>query len=132
MKRLIKLILLVAIVVFALWNYRYLSFDKGFSKTQMEDDFSSTISTIVGIKKVEYYENTIQNEYKYKVYIVTNEDAYLLNATQEDIDSFSLLGIFSDNIQPEKITPIPFYVEIVVGLIIIFFPTGKKKKKESA
>lgn len=97
----------------------------------MEDDFSSTISTIVGIKKVEYYENTIQNEYKYKVYIVTNEDAYLLNATQEDIDSFSLLGIFSDNIQPEKITPIPFYVEIVVGLIIIFFPTGKKKKKES-
>ena len=129
MKRLIKLILLVAIVVFALWNYRYLSFDKGFSKTQMEDDF---ISTIVGIKKVEYYENTIQNEYKYKVYIVTNEDAYLLNATQEDIDSFSLLGIFSDNIQPEKITPIPFYVEIVVGLIIIFFPTGKKKKKESA
>ena len=129
MKQLIKFLLLVAIVVFALINYRIYSFDKGFSKSDMEGkSFTETLTTLANIQKVEYYEKTIKDEeYIYKVYIETSEDSYLFEATQKDIDSFKMLGIFSNNLQPQKVNPIPFYFEIIVGVIILFIPFGKKK-----
>ena len=134
MKKLIKLILIVVVVMFALVNYRIFSFNKGFCKTQIEGkNISQAISTLTGIKKIEYYEKTIKDdEYTYKVYIVTNQDSYLLDATQEDIDSFSVLGIFSEKLQPEKINPIPFYIEIVICIIILAIPSGNRGKTKIA
>ncbi len=128
MKGFIKLILLVIIVGFALINYRIFTFTKGFSKREMEDkNLTEVISTITGINKIEYYKKTIADDkYIYNVFIETNTDAYLLSATQEEIDSFSVLSIFSEKLKPEKISPIPFYVEIVLGLLILIIPFGKR------
>lgn len=130
MKFLIKMILIVGIVLFALVNYRYFSFNKGFSKLSMEDkSVTQVLSTLTGVTKVEYYKKTIsKDENVYSVYIVTNQDVYLLSATQEEIEGFNILGIFSNNFKPEKITPIPFYVEIVLGLIILLIPFGRKTR----
>ncbi len=129
MKHLIKFILVVAIVVFALVNHRIFSFEKGFSETSMEGkNVTEVISVLTGIKKVEYYEKTIKDGYTYKVYIVTNKDAYLLDATQEDIDGFSVLGVFKGNLKPEKISPIPFYIDIIAGIMILAIPFGVKGK----
>lgn len=128
MKKLIKLVLIIAIIMFALYNYRVFSFKKGFSKTSLESkSFNEFISKLTGIEKVEYYSTS---DSSYKVYILTNGDAYLVDAKQEDIDTFSTLGIFSKSLKPEKFSPIPFYFEIIACIVILFIPIGKKKKQE--
>ena len=131
MKIIIKLLLIAGIIVFALWNYRFLTFNKGFSKTNYENkSISQTLSTLKNINKVEYYKTVIKkDDYTYNVYIETTEDAYLLKATQDDIDSFKVLGIFSNKLNPQKISPIPFYFEIIIGFIILLIPTGSKSKQ---
>lgn len=130
MKFIIKLILLIGIVVFALVNYRILSFEKGFSKGNMDDkSITEVVSTLTNIEKVEYYEKTIKGkEDHYNVYVVSKEDAFLFSCTKDEVDALNVLGIFAGSLKPEKVTPIPFYVEIVVGLLIIFIPFGKKSK----
>ena len=131
MKRIIKLLLLVGVVLFALIDYRIFSFDNGFSKTSMADKtFGEFITTLTDIEKVEYYKKTINDDKNpYSVYIVTNNENYLLDATKEDIETFGVLGIFSDKLKPEKIEPTPFYVEIIIGVLILLIPTKKKKSK---
>ncbi len=134
MRIFLKILILSAITLFALFNYRILSFDKGISKTSMgNQSVVETLSTITGIKKVEYYRMPSAGEpsdNSYRVYIVTNHDAYLLSANKNDIDAFNSLGIFSSNLRPNKVTPIPYYVEIIVGIVILFIPFGKRKNKE--
>lgn len=141
-----KLLLLSAITLFALFNYRVLSFDKGISKMSMENkSVIEVLNTVANIKSVEYYklpftrdEQSSQNrpdnyqssDYNYRVYIVTNDEAYLLSATLDQINSLNTLDIFSKSLKPNKISPIPYYVEIILGLIIIFFPFGKRKEKK--
>ena len=44
----------------------------------------------MGINRPSNYQ---QDDYIYRVYIVTNNDAYLLTATQDDINAFKTLGI---------------------------------------
>ena len=62
-KIIIKLLLIAGLVVFALWNYRLYSFNKGISKTKNENySISQTLSMLVGIQKVEYYESTIKQD----------------------------------------------------------------------
>ena len=144
----LKLIIIVLIVLFALFNYKFISFDKGISKTSAENmSVSEVLTTVTGIVKVEYYERPFMKkikesedsvsrpgnyqyyDYTYRVYIVTNNEAYLLNATQDDIDAFNILGIFSKTIKPNKISPIPYYVEIIVGFLILVIPFGIPKKE---
>lgn len=145
----IKLALVVVIILFALSNYKYISFEKGISKTYFNDmSVRNILQTVSGVKSVQYYKKTIppiatptfgprpsnyqSYDYIYKVYIVTSEDAYLLDATQDDIDAFKVLGVFSSKLKPELIKPIPFYYEIIIGLIIIVIPFGLKKQKKGA
>ena len=144
MRVFIKLILLSIITIFALFNYRVLNFDKGFSKTNLNNmGVVEVLTTVSNIEKVEYYKMPFMSEnnspdrpsyyqsfdYIYRVYIVTSEDAYLLGATADDIRAFKTLGIFSKNLSPNKITPIPYVVEIIAGLILICIPFGKRKAK---
>lgn len=142
----LKLILLVIITLFALFNYKFISFEKGISKTSMDNmSVSEALTTVTGITKVEYYQRPFMKgrdkngyypsnyqpyDYIYRVYIVTNNDAYLLLATQDDINAFNTLSIFSKTLKPNKIAPIPYYVEIIIGLLIIFIPFGKRKKAD--
>lgn len=128
----IKLGLLAVLVCFALINYRFLSLDKGWSIVEINNN--DTVSTVASLitsppTKIEYYKKTIStNEYDYKVHIVTKDNNYLFDATEQDIQTLDFLGIFANNIKPEKITPIPFYVEIVLGVIILIIPFGRKSK----
>jgi len=131
MKFLIKIVLIAAIGLFGLINLKAYSFDKGFSKTEYEEDKSiiDTISTIAGLEEVEYYKSSFPSgEYIYNVYLKTKEDCYLLKATQEDIDGFKLLGVFSSTLKPEKITPIPAYVFLVSMFVVLIIPFGRKHK----
>ena len=128
---LIKLALIAALAVFALVNYRYLSFDNGWSITDLNN--KTTVSAAEYIDyiptKVEYYKKTIStSEYEYKVFIETNAANYLFDATADDISALNTLGILSSSLKADRITPIPFYVELVIGLIILIIPAGKKKK----
>lgn len=141
--KLIKALIIIFIILFPFFNYKYISFDKGISKRDVDTkNVSEFLQTATGIKSIQYYKKTITQkepsgqrpvnyqsyDYIYRVYIVTNGDAYLLDATQDDIDAFSVLGIFSSNLRPEKITPIPFYVEIIVGFIVLIIPTKRRNK----
>lgn len=134
MRVFIKLVLIVLIVLFAFFNYKYISFDKGISQRSMGNkSVGEFLQTLSGIKSIQYYKKTItlpqsSEDYIYKVYIVTTEEAYLLDATQDDIDAFNVLGIFSSSLKPELIKPIPFYVEIILGVIILIIPFGRKRR----
>ncbi len=142
MKFLIKLLLIAGLAVFALWNYRVLSFDKGISKTDnyLKGDSAQVdqfLENIFDVNKIEYYdtpfkENNPQSpdsQIVYKVYVVTSADAYLLDATQNDIDDINLLSKINDKYKPNKITPIPFYVEIILAFIILVIPFGRRKRR---
>ena len=139
MRFFIKLVLLAGILVFALWNYRVISFDKGISKTSFEDkDVIEVLTTLTDITKVEYYKNPFEYEdsdssdkpnYIYNVYIETTKDAYLLGATQEAVDIFSGASLINRKYTPNKITPIPYYVYIIVGVIILVIPFGRRKRR---
>ena len=129
-KNIIKLFIIAGIIVFALWNYRFLTFNKGLSNRNSPNNqtITQTLYLLSNIQKVEYYEKTIkQDKYIYNIYIETSDDSYLLQCTQDDVDSFKTMSIFSGNLKPIKIAPIPFYVEIIVILIIGFIPTETKK-----
>ena len=95
LKLFIKLLLITCVVFFALWNYRIFSFYKGFSKNNYEDyDVCTTLITLTDVEKVEYYEKAFKSEdSQYKVYILTSGDAYLLDASQDDIDNMQILTI---------------------------------------
>lgn len=130
MKYIIKLVLVIAIAVFALWNYRIFTFDKGISKTEMNGDITSTISTLIGIEKIEYYEKTIKSEeHTHRVYIATKDEGFLFDANQTEIDALNVAGFLSNNLKPQSITIIPFYVEIIVGVAIIIIPFGRRKRR---
>lgn len=127
----IKTPLIICLFFFALFNYRYISFDKGYSTVEINNQRSvKIVASFINdpTTKIEYYKKTIPDDsYQYKVYLVTSGDAYLLDATEEDIQMLDTIGLLSSNVIPQKITPIPFYVEIIIGLFILFFPFGKRK-----
>lgn len=129
-KLFIKLVLATCIVFFALWNHRFFSFYKGFSKTSYEDyGIVQTLNELENIEKVEYYEKVIKSDdSQYKVYILTSEYAYLLDASQDDIDTMKTMTVFNDDNKPQQFKPIPFYVEVIVGAAILAIPFGWKKK----
>lgn len=141
----LKLILLTIIVLFALFNYKFISFEKGISKTNMNNmSVSEVLTTVYNIKEVDYYQimdepnynghrpsNYQPQDYIYRVYIVTNEDAYLLKATQDDINAFNTIGLFNKTLKPNKISPIPVFVEIIIGFLVLVIPFGIPKKTKA-
>jgi len=129
----IKLLLIGGIIIFALFNYRVLSIDKGVSLRSTDDTLSAVLNTATGVRKVEYYNNPFakrDSPEKYNMYIVTNQEAYLISATQANLNMYQTVGSAHANYMPNKITPIPFWVEIIVGIIILIFPHRWKKQKK--
>lgn len=131
MKIFIKLILIIAIAVFGVWNYRLYTFSTGISKTTMEDkSVIEIVETLIDIEKIEYYKKTIKDgDDVYTIFVQTDEDGYLINATKSELEMLKLMGEVNKELKPEKITIIPFYVDILVALVILLLPTGKKSKK---
>ena len=130
LKFIVKFVLIIGLVFFAFTNYRLFSFDKGWVTVSINNrENISAVSLINSIPtKIEYYKKTVKtNGYDYKIYIETNKDNYLFDATEKDIQTLDILGIFSTNIKPQKVTPIPFYVKIIIGFLIIIIPFGKRK-----
>lgn len=129
----LKLLLLLGLAVFALVNYRYLSFDKGWSNFGENSNGSFTAESFYDYipTKIEYYEKTIKNnEYDYRIFIKTNGGNYLFEATAQDITALEALGMIVPTFRPQQITPIPFYVEIILGIIILVLPFGRKRKQK--
>ena len=127
---LIKLILLVGIAFFALWNYRVFDIKRGLSKTHIDNNssFIQVIGLIRNIEKVEYYKVPHScNSDNYKIHISTSTDSYLFDADETDIKYLKMLNVLPTNITAESVTVIPFYVEIVVGLLVIIIPFGKRR-----
>lgn len=129
---LIKIILTLGIVCFALIDYRYFSFDKGFSKTEIENENSIDAVKLIESAplSVEFYKNTIPTSgYEYSLFISTKDKNYIFQVDYEDIKGLNAIGYFFRDVKPEEITPIPFYVEIVVGFLILIIPFGHKQKE---
>lgn len=124
-----KLFIILILAFFTVINYRYFSFTKGISKFDMNDKtFIEQVEALTNIEKVEYYSKVIADgDKKYNVYVVTNKDAYLFSATENDITALSVTGYFANNVKPQKVTVIPFYVEIICGVVVLFFPKLKRK-----
>lgn len=129
LKFIVKLILLGGIVFFALWNYRLFEINKGWSKTEINNksSFSQVIGLITDIEEVEYFKipHSCDSD-NYKIHITTTTDSYLFDTDEDGIKALKLLALPS-NVKPESVTVIPFYVEIVVGLLVIIIPFGKRK-----
>ncbi len=127
----IKLILLVCIITFTLWNYRLFEINKGWSIVEINNNssYSEVIDLITDIEKIEYFKVPHScNDDNYKIHISTSTKSYLFNATENDINFLNHVnGIISTKLKPKSVTVIPFYVEIIVGLLIIFIPFGKKR-----
>lgn len=80
-------------------------------------------------KKIEYYKRTLPyRDYIYRVYLETDNSGYLLNATAEDIAAIRLIGQ-TGIIEVSEITIVPFYVEIIIGFIILIIPFGSRRKR---
>ncbi len=131
----IKLLLMVAIFVFALCNYRYYSFSKGYSTVAINDDDTFDIEIVVDVlanlEEVEYYKKTIStDEYEYRIYFTTTSRAYLFDATDDDITALKLLAK-TNLFEVNEVFVVPFYVDIIVGLIILFLPFGKRRKRRA-
>ena len=124
MKSLIKLMLLFGIILFTLVNYRIFTFDKGKTQTDFDGTYAEIIKLATDVEKVEYYEKVFKKG-EYKLYIATSDTGYLLDASQDDIDAFAVAGVFSKKVSPKQIKPIPFYINAVVFLVLLFIPFGK-------
>lgn len=131
MKALIKAILIVAIACFALCNYRLLSFSKGFSKFELDcSNAEEAITALVSINKIEYYDVPLPNEQPYIIFVETADNNYLFRIDSDGISALSAAGLFAKNVRPQKISPVPFWIEIIIALVIIFIPFGRRKRIE--
>lgn len=131
MKTFIKFIFIVAVVLFGLVNYRLLSFSKGFSNFKFDDtDAEKTIYSLISINKIEYYNNPLPNSDGYVLFVETANENYLFSGDGDDIKALSVGGVLAKNLTPNKIAPIPFWVEIIVVIVILFIPTRRRKKSE--
>lgn len=128
---LFKLLILGGIIFFTLWNYRLFEINKGWSITEISNKSSySQVSDFItdGIEKIEYFKVPHScNDDSYKIHISTSTKSYLFDATEDDIKILNTLGVLSSNVKPHSVTVIPFYVEIIVGLIVIFIPIGRRR-----
>ena len=135
----IKVVLAIFIVLFALFNYKIITFTHGISKQQSDGDNTlASLQTLKDVKSVKYYNKTIapksdseSGNYKYRIFIETGDDAYLLDATQAQLDAFGAVGELSPRYKPHQIKPVPFYVEIIVGIIVVLLPPISMIKKLS-
>lgn len=130
MKRFLgKLFIILILALFTVVNYRYFSFTKGISKSDMNDKtFIEQVEALTNIEKVEYYSKTFADgDKKYNVYVVTNKEAYLFSATEDDLKELKVWLKVATNVQPESVFVIPFYVEIICGVIVLFFPKLRKR-----
>ncbi len=124
----IKLALVILIIIFALFNCKYISFQYGFSDVSVNNKttYSGAISNIKNIQKIEYYRKDIlNNNNKYMVYIISNDSTALLEATEADIIAIELAGA-TDIYDVKEISPVPFYFELMLMIFIVFYPTRSK------
>jgi hypothetical protein len=132
MKSVIKLFLLFGIIVFGLMSYRIFTFDKGRTQTDFDGTYTEIIKLATDIEKVEYYKKIAKKgDYEYKLYIATSDTSYLINATQSDIDALTTLGLVKKSYSPKLIKPIPFYIDAIVFLLILFIPFERKKQNKN-
>ncbi len=131
-RALIKAVLVIGIALFALVNYRIFSFNKGLSKSELDNSNSKeAIIALININKIEYYDTPIANEQPYIIFVETAESGYLFRTDNNGITALSVAGIFANNITPQKISPIPFWIEIIIAIVITFFPFGRSNKKKN-
>ena len=127
-KSLIIFVVVLAIVIFALFNYRIISFKHGVSKQSQDKSILSSTEMLRKITSVKYYKKPVVSKSDkesgniYRIYIETANEAYLLDVTENDINAFKVVSRLDPKVQPQKITPVPFYVDIIVALIVIVAP----------
>ena len=130
----IKVVVLLGILIFAFCNYRIITFGRGSSVTAISQNgsYDLTLPETLSIDKIEYYRQTIPSgDYTYKVYFETSEAGYLLDATDSDITAIELLDS-SGAIEADEITIVPFYVDIILGILVLIIPFGIKRKNGTA
>ena len=130
MRTFINVILIFTIVVFALFNYQFITFSNGISKPNYDDmtALEAVQNHSESINSVAYYKKTLSKD-TYRVLIKTDEAAYLLDASKGDIDAISA------TVKARKVFVVPFYVEVALGLLVLILPFGrpiKKLKKDKA
>lgn len=136
----IKLVLLLLIVGFFGFNYKLLSVS-GVAKTDslfaQDQGLVDVIDTISDIEKVEYYQSDLiptvfdvpeENTIMF-VFYTEAEGVYLAAGTQQDVDSFQLLGAVVSSLEPEQTQPFAVAYYIVAIVIVVLLPLGGKKRK---
>lgn len=132
----LKLILLAAVILFALVNYRRLSLTKGWTQKEVDEDISAAeaVLTLTGISKIEYYNSAPApfTSEKFVVFIETTQENYIFTTDQDGIDAIRIaaapLEYMFDKVYVEKITPVPYYVEVILGIIILALPIGSRRR----
>ena len=123
----IKLALIVVVLAIGVWNYKLVSFNGGIKfPSEAPATFSDSIKELTNIQKIYYYNNPFGEDYV--TIIETDEHLYLSTATQEELNLIDIAGIFASDLKPQSVTIIPWYVYLIVVLVIAFFPRLKRRK----
>ena len=123
----IKLALIVVVLAIGVWNYKLVSFSGGIKfPSEAPATFTDTIKELTNIQKIYYYNNPFGEDYV--TIIETDEHLYLSTATQDELNVIDFAGIFASDLKPQPVTIIPWYVYLIVVLVIAFFPRLKRRK----
>jgi len=123
MKFFVKLILIVAVVIFGLINHKLIIGNKTVFSNKQPSGIQA-IKTIAGTKNVYYYSNPFGSGYM--VIVETNDRLLMTEASQQEIALMTVAGFFVSNLRPQEVAPIPWWVfGIGVVVIVLIMPSKK-------
>lgn len=133
--RFLKFLLVLALIVFTLASYKIIIFDNG---VEFIDSTMWKNELLFDAKAVYYYKNPLNfSADKTADYIVIiDTDNYgniLIRASQDDIDSATALdNVLSQSGIIRRISPIQWWLFLILFVVILLIPVKRHKKPEKA
>ena len=123
-----RIILLLIVLLFVLFDYKIIMFDHGFKTIlspapEISEDIVSGIAYVNDIKET-YFVQLSQNHYL----IVMNTGSHGLphkSGDTADLENFRAGGLILSQLQPQVITPIPWWIYLIVFILIIGIPAPR-------
>ena len=125
-----RIILLLILLLFALFDYKIILFDQGFKTIlspapEIAEDIVSGLAYIDDIKET-YFVQLNDDHY----IIVMNTGSHGLPhqfGNAEDLEDFRAGGLILDQLKPQVVTPVPWWIYLIVFILIIGIPAPRYK-----
>lgn len=125
-----RIVLLLILLLFALFEYKIILFDQGFKTIlspapEISEDIVSGLTYIDDIKET-YFIQLSDDHYL----IVMNTGSHGLPhqfGNTADLENFRAGGLALDQLRPQVVTPIPWWIYLIVFILIIGIPAPRYK-----